>query len=720
MNKKSIAGFVGLVAALAFATIASAAVFTTTLTIGSTGAEVTALQVVLNSSVDTQVSASGVGSKGMETAYFGTATQAAVIKFQIKNGVSGTGVVGPLTRAVLNAMGGSVATTSAAFTAGCTSAAGFSSTTGLACAAVAATTLPAGCASATGFSSTTGKACVAVAVVAVTLPAGCASATGFSSTTGAKCDSTATAPATSGALTGGAGDADITNTTTDTEGSLKEGEKDVKVLGFQVEAIDSDVMLTNLKISLENTGSIGDDDSSEALNRYIDEVTVWMGSTKVGSADASDFSRKSGDADIFTKSIALKDAIVREDKKVKFYVAVTANSTIDTDDMTFAVWTMITESLRFVDATGAILTGDLLDVDSQPFDFKDADTDDDLSVKTSSSDPAVTTFKVKDSDTSDKYLAFAFKLDVDEDSSDITINELPIYLEIGVNTDDGGGYTDIESIIDAVTVKIGSTTYEATLGDEGGPNADFNGITGTVTYMVDFDGDAPTIDAGSFEDVKVYIEFNEQDTNYDVGTTVQGLVTGANIAGEGTDELTASGNKSGKVHTLALASFTIAKVSATQVYVPSEQTDIAKYTLVFSVTNTSDEDLYLPFGAIVESLTDAGGILVAGDDAEGLSFVFEDSSGGIYDAADGALSISVEADNADTEGTNAFLIASDETENFTLTVTIDNVTEVPGSYRLHITGAIAGSDDLDGTGVGANNVFQSFSNVRTNILALTS
>jgi peptidoglycan hydrolase-like protein with peptidoglycan-binding domain len=76
--------------------------FTRSLTLGSTGLDVKNLQIFLNSK-GFIVSFTGVGSKGFETSYFGPATQKAVIKFQIANGITpAVGFFGPLTMKAVN------------------------------------------------------------------------------------------------------------------------------------------------------------------------------------------------------------------------------------------------------------------------------------------------------------------------------------------------------------------------------------------------------------------------------------------------------------------------------------------------------------------------------------------------------------------------------------------------------------------------------------------
>ena len=86
-------------------------VFQKDLLLGSFSTDVLILQQCLNSDPATVVTVSGPGSKGKETSYFGPATKAAVMNFQMKYAdealfpyglQSPTGYVGKYTRAVLN------------------------------------------------------------------------------------------------------------------------------------------------------------------------------------------------------------------------------------------------------------------------------------------------------------------------------------------------------------------------------------------------------------------------------------------------------------------------------------------------------------------------------------------------------------------------------------------------------------------------------------------
>jgi peptidoglycan hydrolase-like protein with peptidoglycan-binding domain len=116
------------IAVLALATVVGAASYTfnTNLTVGSTGADVVALQTALMAAgYDIPAITSGAASKG----YFGSQTQAAVKLYQAAKGIPNTGFVGPLTRGALN--GAPVASTPVACPVGyvCTLVAGTPGTT---------------------------------------------------------------------------------------------------------------------------------------------------------------------------------------------------------------------------------------------------------------------------------------------------------------------------------------------------------------------------------------------------------------------------------------------------------------------------------------------------------------------------------------------------------------------------------------------------------------
>jgi len=236
-------------------TSATAVCFDADLSKGMTSNDVENLQIVLNKNASTQVASSGAGSPGNETTYFGSLTLAAVKTFQTSNGIINTGYVGPLTRGALNALYCTPVVPAVTYPAGCTSAVGFSTTTGDPCSG--AVSYPAGCTSAVGFSPTTGDPCSTV----VTYPEGCTSAVGYSPTTGDPCSGTPVAGPTEGYFTFKqlASPANAT--------SAKEGTTNTAVLAFTLKANNSDINLKTIKLGFDNRPW-----------RYISKISLYDGS----------------------------------------------------------------------------------------------------------------------------------------------------------------------------------------------------------------------------------------------------------------------------------------------------------------------------------------------------------------------------------------------------------------------------------------------------------
>ena len=233
-------------------------------TISDLQAQITALMTQINA-LQAQITGAGTGTvcfntdlqKGMTSddvknlqiklavtptsGYFGPITFAAVKTFQTAHGIINTGYVGPLTRTALNALYCTPVTPVTTYPAGCTSAVGFSSTTGLPC-------------------STT-----------VTYPEGCTSAVGFSPTTGAPCAGTTTTTVgpTEGYFTFKqlASPANLT--------SAKKGTTNTAVLAFTLKANNSDISLKTIKLGF-----------NVRPWRYISKISLYEGSNLLKEVEA--------------------------------------------------------------------------------------------------------------------------------------------------------------------------------------------------------------------------------------------------------------------------------------------------------------------------------------------------------------------------------------------------------------------------------------------------
>jgi len=141
---------VGGVAFLGAGKASADCTITSTLKLGSKGTQVVCLQSSLGLTAD--------GS-------FGPKTLAGVKAWQTNAGLVADGIFGAKSRAAFTS-----STVTTTYPAGCTSASGYSPTTGAPCTGVVTTTYPAGCTSSAGYSSTTGASCSTGVISSATGP----------------------------------------------------------------------------------------------------------------------------------------------------------------------------------------------------------------------------------------------------------------------------------------------------------------------------------------------------------------------------------------------------------------------------------------------------------------------------------------------------------------------------------------------------------------------
>ncbi len=337
-----------LAAAKPATTASCSVVLSKSLKAGMSDAEVMDLQKALNSDVDTQVAASGVGSKGNETMYFGPATKAAVIKFQNKYasevlapaGLSaGTGFVGASTRAKINALcSGAVVSTP--------------STT--------PTTTP--------------------------------------------------APVTG--LNGTAGSVTVTSYTSDNDTNVVTGvAQTVAGFKVKADGSDVAVSHLKVSLAFEASNASAYPNASNYLNRYFDRIDVYANGSKVASANASDFNRDSAGQYSKTIALDNKVIVkMGASNQTTFTIKAVGASSIDSDNAG-AKWDITEGNIRFADATGAVLS-DTTTYTINGVAVNKLSTSSDVKVRFSAgaANPDVKTNFVSDTSSGDKVVMNEFKV----------------------------------------------------------------------------------------------------------------------------------------------------------------------------------------------------------------------------------------------------------------------------------------------------------------------
>lgn len=483
-------------------------------------------------------------------------------------------------------------------------------------------------------------------------------------------------------LSGGAGSITITALSTYGDEQVGENESNIKLAAFEVEADKgSDVSISSIKVELNQQNTA----DSEDMDDYMKSVSIWMGSKNVGSADASTFS-ESSTGHVWTKSIALTNAVVKAGETVKFYLAVSALANLDSGDMDSDDWQIGASNIRFVDADGVVTTETLtLDIDDntvddtveEEFDFASFATAGDVelkvALKTGPTAEAINEAHVINvesgtTDTEDvKVLNFTLKAT----GSDLNVTEIPVLLTTG------GEIDEAVILINAKLWNKGSEIASETVATNG---------------AVTFDGLDINIADGSTEEFIVTVDLQDLTGALDAGDTVMADLTATEVDAivaedESGEDLaaadltgTANGEASEVRDTGMIVKFVSSSAVITHVGDPAgtNDHDQGTFKIVFDAT-AFDGAVYLDGTAPTEAGTAEFDLAIAGA---------ETVLGSIVTSTTGAtLSGTVNADAR-------FLIEEDTTERFEITVTLAPTAD--GYFEVSMTDFIYALTDVTG------------------------
>ncbi|MCB9818072.1 hypothetical protein H6787_01140 [Candidatus Nomurabacteria bacterium] len=546
--------------------------WTRDLSSGSTGGDVMKLQQFLNADPDTRVAATGAGSVGAETDYYGPATAAAVSKFQVKyrsdilspaNLVNPTGYFGPSSRTKANGL------------------------------------------------------CVSAPVVE-------------DDTMDDSDDSDDSSDVTLG------GEADLETFEIDDadDSDIEEGQEDVEIAEITISFENGDAEISRLDLAFTRTGA----DAWDAF----ETISLWVDGDKVAENSADSKKDYLGDEDNGIIRFSGLDLIGMEDEDLVIVVAASIQNNLDAEEL--GTWDVDGIALRFFDADGVATTEDGSPVtdDTANFTIEVEGTDDEVIIKTSSDDPDSTTLQLDDSKKTKDVTIFAFDIDTDDSTNDITVDEIVVDVD---STEDGTTPTTTDLLISDAQLVVDGDVYDD--------------VTITVSgsrFTFDLDEEL-VIDAGDRVTVEVQVDFLSLST-YLEGATVQGEFV--SIDAEGADTITASGAAQGDEHTLRTEGAVLEFVSSTETQKDNSDAtttdDSGTFVLKFDVT-AFEADLFI-------NKTAASGTTMG---TVGVNYLLTDGSGSVVSVGTPTQSLS---SSAKTEG-GQYKIAQGETETFTLTVSID-------------------------------------------------
>lgn len=369
--------------------------WTRSLNTGDTGADVMKLQQFLNSDAETRVAASGAGSAGMETEYYGPATGAAVAKFQTKYRsdiltplglVNATTFFGPSTMAKANAL----------------------------------------CAAAPAMDDDSDD-------------------DDMMDDDDASDDDDDNSP-----MSGDEASLEDFDAKDGDDTELQEGQENAPVAEFEFDVEDGDVKIQRVDVAFDPGSG---NDEMDPWDTF-ETVSLWVDGDMIAEMDVDDEDEWEEDepntGDYRVRFTGL-DQMFRDGDTAEIVVGVSVQGSVDgTDDGEDWDVFIPTDGIRGRDGAGVDqFTGDTSD--TVDFDIEEEGADDELKIKSSSNDPDSTTLQVEDDEKSDWLTVMIFDLDTDDSTSDIEVEDLEVDIAA---TEDGTTATSTALLINDVRLVV--------------------------------------------------------------------------------------------------------------------------------------------------------------------------------------------------------------------------------------------------------------------------
>ena len=458
----------------------------------------------------------------------------------------------------------------------------------------------------------------------------------------------------------------------------REGQSDVPVAELELEVADGDASVNRLDLEFNSNNGV-----EERPWENFRSVSIWMDGEKLAEVDTDrrgDWTRGTSGGNWDRVRMTGLDVILREDVRSEIVIAVTPRSTVRglATEASYEWEVRVPDrGFRMRDAVGIDTFNDGA-TPAQTFDIEEAGADDELRVRSSNNDPSATTIEVEDDRRSSFFDIFAFDLDTRDSMNEIEIFEIPVDITVS-DYDDVTFDEDIHAdIFNDLRLVIDGRTYRDFEWEMDGDNASTTeGADGAATRKATFTFDDELfVGAGDRVTVELQARFNQQSgtSGYDNGTKVQSRVEGDSVRAEGSNMLTDSqkgGSATSEQHTLRTEGVLAELVSSSQTS-RSDDT-VGEYTMTVDVTAIGD-DMTIEESAIEDAFTGAE-----------KSFAYMVSGPG---AATSSASASVSRVSGGTRVTSsdpdAYRISEGSTATFEIIVTVSSV-EDSGQYRVTLT-----------------------------------